>query len=227
MRSPSARTNRMRIPLAAAMLIAGTIVVFAQAGGSGGAGGGGVGGGGTGAGTAGTGAGPGGTGGTAGGAGVAPAPPPSPSRSPSTLNPSSPNTVPQQSYTPATPSTPGAATPNTGSGGSATSSGNTATGSQQGEPPKTTDRSRRTSSTKTRSVHHRWRHFAEPTLGSYYCGSSPCVRIYSPAVYRYPTLAYSASSLWWPGYYDYASGQWAHGRPRYGGYGRLSGYHGD
>jgi Protein of unknown function (DUF3489) len=33
--------------------------------------------------------------------------------------------------------------------------------------------------------------------------------------------------LWWPGFYDYADGQFARGRPRYEGYGRRSGYHGD
>jgi hypothetical protein len=32
---------------------------------------------------------------------------------------------------------------------------------------------------------------------------------------------------WSPGYYDYASGQLGRGRPRYGGYWRPAGYHGD
>jgi hypothetical protein len=34
-------------------------------------------------------------------------------------------------------------------------------------------------------------------------------------------------SGWSPGYYDYASGQLRRGRPRYGGYWRAAGYHGD
>lgn len=66
---------------------------------------------------------------------------------------------------------------------------------------------------------HRYQHgYAAP---SDYCGYSPCVRIAEPPpVYR-------ASVLWWPGYYDYAAGHWAHGRPRYLGYPRHAGYHGD
>jgi hypothetical protein len=74
-------------------------------------------------------------------------------------------------------------------------------------------------------------------LGSYICGSSPCFRIYPPAIYGYaapadgvvaaPVPVYRASALWWPGYYDYAPGQLGRGHPRYGGYGRRAGYHGD
>jgi hypothetical protein len=34
-----------------------------------------------------------------------------------------------------------------------------------------------------------------------------------------PPPVYRASVLWWPGYYDYAPGQFGRGRPRYGGFG--------
>jgi hypothetical protein len=34
-----------------------------------------------------------------------------------------------------------------------------------------------------------------------------------------PLPVYRASVLWWPGYYDYAPGQFGRGSPRYGGYG--------
>jgi hypothetical protein len=34
-----------------------------------------------------------------------------------------------------------------------------------------------------------------------------------------PPPVYRASVLWWPGYYDYAPGQFGRGPPRYGGYG--------
>jgi len=66
------------------------------------------------------------------------------------------------------------------------------------------------------------------------CGSSPCFRIYPPTIYGYAAPVpgvvapvYRESTLWWPGYYDYAPGQWGRGFPRYGGYGRRAGYHGD
>jgi hypothetical protein len=157
-------------------------------------------------------------------------PPPTP-LPPPVFNPSSPNTVPQPSYKPITPTTPSTtpSTPSTLPGGEVTSPANE-------EPPSTTARSKRTSVAKTRSVHHHRGGFAGPTLGSYYCGYSPCFRIYPSAFYRYaapasvvvaPAPVYRTLALWWPGYYDYASGQWGRGRPRYGGYGRRAGYHGD
>jgi hypothetical protein len=204
MPSPSARSNRKSILLAAAMLIAGTSITFAQGGGAG-AGGGNAGGGAIGA----------------GGTAVSPSPPPSTSTPPPVVNPSSPNTAPQRSPPPLTPSP--SATPSTTSsapGGDVTKSRNEA-------QPSPTARSKRTSLSKTRSVRRRRPHFAGSALGFHYCGYSPCFRINPPAFYTYATPAYSASGLWWPGYYDYAPGQLNRGRPRYGGYGRHAGYHGD
>jgi hypothetical protein len=159
--------------------------------------------------------------GAAGGAAVSPTPPPSTSTPPTVVNPSSPNTAPQQSPAPLTPS-PSAApsTPSTALGGDVTKSRDEA-------QPSTTPRSERTSLSKTRSVRRRRPHFAGPALGFHYCGYSPYFRVYLPAFYSYATPAYSASGLWWPGYYDYAPGQLNRGRPWYGGYGRCAGYHGD
>jgi hypothetical protein len=143
-----------------------------------------------------------------GGTGVSSSPPPTPSAPPPVVNPSNSNTVQQRSYTPLTPSTPSSA-----SSGEATSPANN-------EQPNTTARSEReASAAKTRSAHRHRRHFAGPTLGSY-CGSSPCVRI----VVSEPPPVYRASVLWWPGYYDYAPGQYGRGHPRYGGYRTGGGY---
>jgi hypothetical protein len=198
MLSPSAGGNRKIVLLAAAMVVAGTSISLAQGSGAGGAG---------------------------GGAAVPAGPPPTPSTSPSVVNPSNPGTVPQQSSTPVNPSTPGTtpSTPTAASGGGVTSAAN---------EEATTARSERR--LRARSVHHRWGRATGGALGSYYCGSSPCFRIYPPAIYGYaapaPVVvapAYRVSSLWWPGYYDYAPGNWGRGHPRYGGYGRRAGYHGD
>jgi hypothetical protein len=146
-------------------------------------------------------------------------PPPTP-LPPPVLNPSNPGTVPQPSYQPITPTTPSAtpSTPSTVPSREVTSPAN-----EEPSIESTTARSAQTSGTKTRSVHHHRGRFAEPTLGSYYCGSSPCVRI----VVAEPPSVYGASGLWWPGFYDWAPGQWGRGHPRYGGYGRRAGYHGD
>jgi hypothetical protein len=136
---------------------------------------------------------------------VPPPPPP-------VFNPSPPNTtVPQPSYQPVSPAT------------SSGVSGAGVTSRVTERLPRTTARTRRRPSVaNTRSVHHHHRgRFAGSTLG-HYCGYSPCVRIHPSAFYWGP-----ASSLWWPGYYDYAPGQFGRGRPRYGGYWRRSGYHGD
>jgi hypothetical protein len=129
---------------------------------------------------------------------------------PPVFNPSNPSTVPQAPYRPITPTTP-----------------STAPGYVVGSPlgdhlPRTGARSHRTSVEKTRSVHHQRSRFMGITW-PYYCGSSPCVRI----VVAEPPPVYRVSMLWWPGYYDYAPGQFARGRPRWGGYPRYSGYHGD
>jgi hypothetical protein len=141
-------------------------------------------------------------------------PPPTP-LPPPVLNPSNPGTVPQPSYKPLTPSTPDTApsTPSTVPSTEVTSPANEA-------HRDTTAQSERTR-TVQRHHHHRGR-FAGYTR-PYYCGSSPCVRI----VVAEPPPVFRASVLWWPGYYDYAPGQFERGRPRYGGYWRRSGYHGD
>jgi hypothetical protein len=143
-------------------------------------------------------------------------PPPTP-LPPPVLNPSNPGTVPQPPYTPITPTTPGAtpSTPSTVPSGEVRSP-------VSEEAPNTTPRSEREASPKTRTVHHHRGRFAGITW-PYYCGASPCVRI----VVAEPPPVYRASVLWWPGFYDYADGQFARGRPRYGGYPRRSGYHGD
>jgi hypothetical protein len=142
--------------------------------------------------------------------GPIPAPP---TQSP-TLNPSNPGTVPQAPYAPIAPSTP-SVTPSTPTG--------EVRSPVSEEAPSTTARpERETSAAKARSVHHHRSRVAGITW-PYYCGSSPCVRI----VVAEPPPVYRASVLWWPGFYDYADGQFTRGRPRYGGYPRRSGYHGD
>ena len=134
---------------------------------------------------------------------IVPQVPPPP---PPVVNPSPPNTtVPQPSYKSISPATP--------------SGGPEITSPVNEEPPSTTARSEQGASVAKTTVHHHRGRFAGP---SHYCGYSPCVRIYPSAFYGGP-----ASGLWWPGYYDYAAGQFAHGRPRYWGYWRRAGYHGD
>jgi hypothetical protein len=146
-----------------------------------------------------------------------PPPPPAPPPPPPVVNPSSPNiTVPQPSYKPISPSNPSAVP------------GSEVTSPVNEEPPNTTARSERGASVaKTRSVRHHRGRFVGPTLGSYYCGYSPCVRIYPSALHGYAAyvVVAPASALWWPGFYDYAPGQFAHGRPRYWGYWRRAGDH--
>jgi len=159
--------------------------------------------------------------------GYVPAPTPLP---PPVINPSNPGTVPQPSYKPITPSTPGL----TPSSSSTIPSNEVA--QPQDEEPSTTARSRRgASAARTHSAHHYRGRFAGTTW-PYYCGSSPCVRINLPVFYGYaapaygvvaPYAVYTASTLWWPGFYDFAPGQFARGRPRYGSYVRRAGYHGD
>jgi hypothetical protein len=137
-------------------------------------------------------------------------PPPTP-LPPPVLNPSNPGTVPQPPYTPITPSTP-----------STVPSGEVRSPVSEEAPNRTARSVRETSAAKTRSVHYHRGRLAGITW-PYYCGSSPCVRI----VVAEPPPVYRASVLWWPGYYDYAPGQFGRGRPRWGGYGRPAGYHGD
>ncbi len=137
-------------------------------------------------------------------------PPPTP-LPPPVLNPSNPGTVPQPPYTPITPSTP-----------SAVPSGEFRSPASEESPNTTARHERETSAANTRPVHHYRGRFAGITW-PYYCGASPCVRI----VVAEPPPVYRASVLWWPGFYDYAAGNFGRGRPRYGGYGRPAGYHGD
>jgi hypothetical protein len=136
-------------------------------------------------------------------------PPPTP-LPPPVFNPSNPSPIPQPPYTPITPTRPGAAP------------GYVVTSPVGERLPRTSTHSHRASAEKTRSVHHHRGRFAGITWPSY-CGSSPCVRI----VVDEPPPVYRASVLWWPGYADYAPGQYGRGRPRWGGYPRYSGYHGD
>lgn len=126
---------------------------------------------------------------------------------PPVFNPSNPYTVAQPPYTPTTPS----AAP-----------GYVVTPAVSEHFSRTAARTHRQASAATiHTVHHRGR-FAGITR-PYYCGSSPCVRI----TVAEPPPVYRASVLWWPGYYDYAPGQFERGHPRWGGYGRVAGYHGD
>jgi hypothetical protein len=150
--------------------------------------------------------------------------PPSPPPPPPVFNPSSPYTVPQPSYTPLTPSTP-STTPSIPSTVTpsipSTVPSSEVTSPANEEPPSRAARPEREASAEQSSVHRHRGRFAR--LGSNYCGYSPCVRI----VVAEPPPVYRASVLWWPGFYDHADGQFARGRPRYEGYGRRSGYHGD
>jgi len=152
--------------------------------------------------------------------GYVPPPPPLP---PPTVNPSNPGTVPQPSYKPITPSTP-STTPSTQS-----TVPSDVTPPANEEHPSTTAQSEQPSVHSVHHHHHRGR-FAGLTW-PYYCGSSPCVRIYPRGFYGYVApgyvAPYASSTLWWPGYYDYAPGQFGRGHPRYWGYGRRAGYHGD
>jgi hypothetical protein len=150
-------------------------------------------------------------------------PPPAPPPPPPVFNPSPPNTtVPQPSYTPLSPSTPSTVPESIAP--ESPVPGPEVTSPVNENPPSTTAQSGRgTSVAKTRSVHHHRVRFAGPTLGyPRYCGDSPCVRIRPSAFYGGP-----ASGLWWPGFYDYAPGQFGRGRPHYSGYWRPTGYHGD
>jgi hypothetical protein len=137
-------------------------------------------------------------------------PPPTP-LPPPVFNPSNPGTVPQPNYRPITPSP-----------SAAPSTPNTIPTTEVRPPANGAQRSTTGQFDRTRTVHHHRVRFAGYTR-PYYCGSSPCVRV----VVAEPPPVYRPSVLWWPGYYDYAPGQFDHSRPRYGGYWRRAGYHGD
>ena len=154
-------------------------------------------------------------------------PPPAPPPPAPVFNPPSPDrTAPQPSYTPLSPSTPSTAPESSGPASAAP--GAEVTSPANKAAPSATAQSGRGVVVAKRSIHHHhYNHhhrvrFAAYALGSHYCGASPCVRIRPLAFYGGP-----ASDLWWPGYYDYAPGQFGRGRPRYSGYWRPTGYHGD
>src|SRR6516164_10682931 len=113
-------------------------------------------------------------------------PPPTPPPPP-VFNPSNPGTVPQPSYRPSTPSTP-SITPTTPS----TVPSTEVTPPANEERPNTTAQSEQEATTRTVHRHHRG-HYAGLTW-PYYCGSSPCVRIFVAE----PPPIYRASVLWWP-----------------------------
>ena len=138
-------------------------------------------------------------------------PPPTP-LPPPVLNPPSPYTVPQPRYQPIAPTRP-----------STVPSGEVTSPVSEEAPNTTPQPERETSAAETRTVRHHHRGRVAGITWPYYCGSSPCVRI----VVAEPPPVYRASVLWWPGFYDYAPGQWTRGHPRYEGYGRRAGYHGD
>jgi hypothetical protein len=107
-------------------------------------------------------------------------PPPAPP--PPTFNPSSPNVVPQPSYTPSTRSTPSApSTPSTVPSSEVTPPANE-------QPSSTTAQSEQPPVTKKRSVHHHRSRYigVGPTLGSFYCPDGWCVRISPPYAYYRP-----------------------------------------
>ena len=154
-------------------------------------------------------------------------PPTTPTQSP-TVNPSTRNTVQQPSSRSVSPSTP-STTPSTPSATSSTPGSaptGEATSRANDETPSTTARSERAASrTKNRSVHYRHhRYSSRPDI--YACSHLGCVRTYAwafPCQYysRYCTVA----APWWPGFYDYAPGQF--GRAAYLGRGHRAGYWGD
>jgi len=124
-------------------------------------------------------------------------PPPAPPPPPPVFNPSPSNTaVPQPSYQSISPTT-----PSTGLGSGGTSPEVTSPANES--LPSTATRAHRR--TSVGSHYHRGR-FAGVLGFPRYCGYSPCVRIYRLASYGY---AGPASGLWWPGYYDYAPGQFS------------------
>jgi hypothetical protein len=175
--------------------------------------------------------------------GVAPSgPAPTPPTQSPVTNPSTPNTVTQPSYAPSTPSrssTTPSQSSSTPSGSSATPSAPSgqATSVENEKPASTNARpERRTPAARSRSVHHHYR--GRSTSLTYACSHLGCVRTYAwafPCQYysRYcaPLYDYAAPAVvaaparWWPGYYDYAPGQF--GRARYLGRGHRAGYWGD
>lgn len=170
----------------------------------------------------------------------APGPAPAPPTQSPVVNPSNPSTAQQPSYKSLSPSTP-SATPSTPNTTSSTRSStpstvpNTEATSPANEQPsnETAAQSERHAA-KPRPV-HRYRHRA--ALVTYSCSHLGCVRTYAwafPCQYYsrscYPygrpyRSLYAYAAGWWPGYYDYAPGQF--GRARYLGRGHRAGYWGD
>lgn len=154
-------------------------------------------------------------------------PPTTPTQSP-TLNPSTPNTVQQpgtRSVSPATPST-------TSSPPSATSSRPSSAATDEDtsradeQVASTSTRSQRRASRTTGRLVHRHYHRYSSSPATYSCSHLGCVRAYA---WAFPCQYYSrycaAAAPLWPGYYDYAPGQF--GRIGYLGRGHRAGYWGD
>ena len=164
----------------------------------------------------------------------APGPAPTPPTQSPTVNPPSPSTAQQPSYQPLSPSKPSTTptTPNTTSSTPSTVPNTEAT-SPANEQPKTAAQSERHAAKP--SPVHRYRRRA--ALVTYSCSHLGCVRTYAwafPCQYYsrscYPygqsyVPLYGYAARWWPGYYDYAPGQF--GRARYLGRGHRAGYWGD
>lgn len=166
---------------------------------------------------------------------LAPAAPPptTPTQSP-TVNPSNPGTTQQPSYRPLSPPAPSTTTSTPSARSSRPSTVPTdESKTPANEQPASTNApsEQETSAAETRTVHkHHPRH---ATVVTYGCSHLGCVRIYD---WAFPCQYYSrscfpyvgvaaASARWWPGYYDYAPGQF--GRARYLGRGHRAGYWGD
>ena len=154
-------------------------------------------------------------------------PPPAPPPPAPVFNPPSPDrTAPQPSYTPLSPSTPSTAPESSGPASAAP--GAEVTSPANKAAPSATAQSGRGVVVAKRSIHHHhYNHhhrvrFAAYALGSHYCGASPCVRIRPLAFYggQPRTCGGPAIMITHP----VNSGR---GRPRYSGYWRPTGYHGD
>jgi len=167
---------------------------------------------------------------------TAPGPAPSPATQSPTVNPSNPSTAQQPSYRSLSPSTPSTtpSTPNTSSSTPSTVPNTEATSPANERPPTKITAQSEQHTAKPRPVHRYRRH---PALVTYSCSHLGCVRTYA---WAFPCQYYSRScdpydrsygslygyaARWWPGYYDYAPGQFD--RARYLRRDHRAGYWGD
>src|SRR5690348_3616311 len=150
----------------------------------------------------------------------APGPAPAPPTQSPTVNPSNPGTAQQPSYKSLSPSAPSTtpASPNTTSSTPSTVPNTAATSPANEEPSTETTAQSERHRAKPHPVHRYRRH---PAVATYSCSHLGCVRSYA---WAFPCQYYSRS-CWWPGFYDYAPGQF--GRARYLGRGYRAGYWGD